>query len=68
VKGLAERGVREDARMGGGLKKKVSRRRRLDPYDVLSAVARLVELLANDFEHGIPDDIPNRGYYLNILV
>ena len=68
VRPLAERGVREDVLDGRKLGKKRSRHSLLDPYDVMAAVARLAALLTRDVESGIPDDIPTRGYYLNILV
>lgn len=68
VRSLSERGVRDEALNGRDVSKKHTRRRRLDPYDVMAAVSRLLELLDSDFKNGIPDDIPSRGYYLNILV
>lgn len=40
----------------------------LDPFDLDAAMERLEKLLLADRFDGPRDDIPARGYYLNILV
>ncbi len=47
--------------------RKESRTRR-DPFDLTKAFYRLKLLLDNDNDTIPRDDIPNRGFYLNILV
>lgn len=49
-------------------RRRLLRRPKLDPWDVLAACNRLAKLLARDLAVGQPDNIPLRGYYLNILV
>lgn len=39
-----------------------------DPYDLRTAFERLKRLLRLDGNAGPQQDIPNRGYYLNVLV
>lgn len=40
----------------------------IDPYDLTTAFARLKQLLNRDAGENPSTGIPNRGFYLNILV
>lgn len=40
----------------------------IDPYDLTTAFARLKQLLNRDAGESPSSGIPNRGFYLNILV